>query len=198
MTFAEYFKQFKPESIRKQIDVDQASTTTAASYAERIRFILDVAAKDPVYPKDPSLDTTLLNQILIYSLYKLDRAKFYIVEGRRNIALDSKTLLDFALSDDPNMRSFSTIEIRREYVTVVMIATILYLAAMRKKVEIRTLLDLCADLNAVTLMKAFEQAQDMLMDCHRFGKGAYDRKVLQFMNQTRQSVGSVKQIKRAF
>lgn len=198
MTFAEYFKQFKSESIRKQIDVDQASTTTAASYAERIRFILDVAAKDPVYPKDPSLDTTLLNQILIYSLYKLDRAKFYIVEGRRNIALDSKTLLDFALSDDPNMRSFSTIEIRREYVTVVMIATILYLAAMRKKVEIRTLLDLCADLNAVTLMKAFEQAQDMLMDCQRFGKGAYDRKVLQFMNQTRQSVGSVKQIKRAF
>lgn len=198
MTFAEYFKQFKPEEIRRQIDADQATHMTSAVYAERLHFILDVAAVDPIYPKDPAIDTTLLNQILVYALYKMDRAKFYLADGRRNINLDSATLLEIALNDDPKMRSFLTLDMRREYTTVLVIIAVLYLTAMRKKVEIRTLLDLCADLNQKSLDKAIEHAQDMLQDCKRFGKGQYDRKILQFLNQSRQSIGSVKKHKRAF
>lgn len=198
MTYAEYFGQFTADEIRRQIDRAQASTTTATAYAERIHFILDVAAKDPVLPAVPQIDTALLNQILVYNLFNLDRVNFQLVKGKRNINLHSDEILDVALNDDYMMRSFITLANRRNYVNIVVITAVLYLVAMRKRVEANTLLSLNAELNLRSLNSVLEKARDMLTDCQRFGKGAYDKKVLQFLNQSRQSVGSVKQHKRAF
>jgi hypothetical protein len=198
MTFAEYFKQMSPSSIQKAIDADQAKTLTPAKYAERVHFILKIAAKDPILPGIDGIDTTLLNQILVYSMYKMDRVNFLLVSGKKNINLHSDEVLSIALSDDAMMRYFPSLDIRREYATTVLITTILYLVAMHKKVEANTLLNMSADLNAKSLNAAVDVARDMLQDCKRFGKGAYDRYVLRFLNETRQSVGTVKTHQRAF
>ena len=152
MTFAEYFSKFTPMGIKRQINKDHAANAMAASYMEHVYFILDVAAKDPVLPLDATVDTTLLNQILIYSLYKLDRANFYLVAGKRNVNINSIDLINIMTSDDPHMRTFKSDDVRREYVTVMVITTILYLMTMCKKVEVRTMLALSADLNKTTLM----------------------------------------------
>ena len=198
MTFAEYFSKFTPMGIKRQINKDHAVNAMAASYMEHVYFILDVAAKDPVFPLDPVVDTTLLNQILIYSLYKLDRANFYLVAGKRNVNINSIDLINIMASDDPHMRTFKSDDVRREYVTVMVITTILYLMTMCKKVEVRTMLALSADLNKTTLMKAFDLSQDMLNDCRHFGRKAYDGKILNFLNHSRQILGSVKKHPRAF
>jgi hypothetical protein len=191
-TYAQYFCHFTKEGIQQRIDKSHSVGIIPAPAYERLTKLVKIAAEDRSHIVAMGVSTAMLNQCIIYDLFRLDCFKFFLVEGARNTSLNAKTLLDTMTYLDLNMRTFENLDVMQSVVTIMVALATLYCDAMGKTVECKTLLGLSADKTKEDLTRTFTAAQELLGDCRHFSKKLYDGKVGRYLDLPRQVVSNVK------